>query len=222
MQSGWMGALPDNDAGQDGDHGKHAGGECQQQAETKKSGCNQPQFAALQQGRHGVLVWYGCRRHGLAGWRQHNFQRFLDRRVTQAFFAASLIACQQGHGGRRRGGVPKSDDGVDAAVEHLAIAEPGIMLGFAPRQIHADYAAGRPLIELETDTVAVQVMAGCDGEGSAQRLPVFGSYSQFECLVRLQNPAVGRISKQAAQAAAGGAVGKRGCGDQAKEQEQVA
>ena len=77
-RSGKVMALADDDAGEDGNHGKHARRERQQQAETEEARHHQPEIAAFKQGGDaggfGAILFPGSGRGCLArrrlrGWR---------------------------------------------------------------------------------------------------------------------------------------------------------
>ena len=93
-------ALADDDAGQDGDHRKYAGGQREQQSRAEKERYDQPEVAVAEQLRDPrVLI---CRRRGDDGRRGADDLRqiegvaFFDRRITQALVAASLIRRKHG------------------------------------------------------------------------------------------------------------------------------
>ena len=111
-------------------------------------------------------------------------------------------------------------NGIDAVVIDLQIAEIGVMFGLAFGQVNAAYTAGAAFLQFEADSFAIQIMARRNFQVCTQCLPVQRADSELEGLVGLQNPVVGSVVEQAAQAIGGRATGECRGGEQATYQKQ--
>ena len=198
-------ALANDDAGEDGDHREHAGGEGQQQAGAEEDQQGEQGVAAFQRIGDGVLFAFGAgllRRwlsgRGAAGvdgvGRGHHRARLqmqleglVLRRVADAgHFRAALIGHLEGHvlalfagPGVGQGGAGEVVVDVQGLVEHR------VVLGFAGR---LDQLAGLYIlvVDRDFDLVAVEIVPLGDhpfgGEG-ARLLPG----AELKGLIRVEN-----------------------------------
>ena len=172
-------ALPDDDAGENGDHGEHAGRERQQQAEAEEARDDQPEAAALEQcrdlGRIRSVICSRrrggrcperlgcmgassvCLRMQRRGDRQGRARRFSFSADSTRLFRCSpgKLACKVSF----LAAALEVDDRLERVVVNLGGAEVGVALGFALGQFHLGDAGSGGILQCELDLVAIEIIA---------------------------------------------------------------